>query len=111
MREEILEQPALCASLFMREAPGLLRFRAEIRKRKPQGIILAARGSSDHAAMYGRYLLEYLTGIPTQLAAPSLFTSYARKPHLKKYLVIGISQSGQGPDVNTVIAEARRQGA
>ena len=111
MRQEILEQPEVCARLFEREEAGLLELVRRLRKQPPKGIILAARGSSDHAAVYGRYLLEYLTHIPTHLAAPSLLSIYGRRPDFRGYLVIGISQSGQGPDINLVLAEAKRQGA
>jgi glucosamine--fructose-6-phosphate aminotransferase (isomerizing) len=111
MRSEILEQPAVCAKLLERETPGLEKVVAGLKKKKPVGIVLAARGSSDHAATYARYLLEHLTGIPTHLAAPSLVTIYGAKPTFKNYLVIGVSQSGQGPDINAVVQEATRQGA
>lgn len=111
MRSEILEQPSVCARLLTREEAGLLKVIQKLKKKKPVGIVLAARGSSDHAATYARYLLEYLTGIPTHLAAPSLVTMYKTKPDFRNYLVIGVSQSGQGPDINAVIAEATRQGA
>jgi glucosamine--fructose-6-phosphate aminotransferase (isomerizing) len=111
MRSEILEQPSVCARLLEREEPGLAKVVASFRKKKPVGILLAARGSSDHAATYARYLLEYLTGVPTHLAAPSLVTIYKVKPDFRNYLVIGVSQSGQGPDINAVVSEATRQGA
>jgi glucosamine--fructose-6-phosphate aminotransferase (isomerizing) len=111
MRSEILEQPSVCARLLEREESGLAKLVAQLKKRKPAGIVLAARGSSDHAATYARYLLEYLTGIPTHLAAPSLVTIYKVRPDFRNYLVVGVSQSGQGPDINAVMAEATRQGA
>jgi glucosamine--fructose-6-phosphate aminotransferase (isomerizing) len=111
MRQEILEQPEVCARLLEREGPGLTRLLSRLRKKKPSGIVLAARGSSDHAAVYARYLLEQLTGIPTHLAAPSLISIYKARPNFKNYLVIGVSQSGQGPDINAVVKEATRQGA
>ncbi len=111
MRSEILEQPHACARLLAREYAPLQKLASRLRKRPPAGIVLAARGSSDHAAVYARYLLEHLTGIPTCLAAPSLVTIFKTKPHFKNYLVIGVSQSGQGPDINAVVSEASRQGA
>jgi glucosamine--fructose-6-phosphate aminotransferase (isomerizing) len=111
MYTEILEQPDVCARLLERETPGLLKLVAKLKAKPPKGIVLAARGSSDHAATYGRYLLEHLTGIPTALAAPSLVTIFKSKPNFKDYLVIGVSQSGQGPDINAVIQLATRQGA
>ncbi|HTB22517.1 MAG TPA: SIS domain-containing protein [bacterium] len=111
MRSEILEQPALCEGLLRRERAGLAPLLKSLGAKPPKGIVLAARGSSDNAAIYGRYLLEQLTGIPVSLAAPSLVTLYGARPRYKDYLVIGVSQSGQGPDVNAVMALAKRQGA
>src|SRR5262245_58256936 len=111
MRSEILEQPGVCARLFAREMPGLLKLVKELKRRPPKGVVLAARGSSDHAATYARYLFEYLSGIPTHLAAPSLVTIYRAKPDFRDYLVLGVSQSGQGPDINAVVGLATKQGA
>lgn len=111
MRSEILEQPLIAANLLVRERRGLESLVVQLKRKKPVGIVLAARGSSDHAATYARYLLEYLLGIPTQLAAPSLVSIYGAKPHLKDYLVIGVSQSGEGPDINSVIKAAAKSGA
>ncbi len=74
-------------------------------------VIIAARGTSHSAAIFGRYLLEYLVSWPVSLAAPSLYTVYERPPRMQNALVIGISQSGQAADVAEVVAEARRQNA
>ena len=76
----------------------------------PRGILIAARGSSDHAALYAKYLFGARNQYLVALAAPSLFTHYARPPRLDGQCVIGISQSGQSPDVVAVLEEARRQG-
>jgi glucosamine--fructose-6-phosphate aminotransferase (isomerizing) len=111
MHAEILQQPRVCADLIDREAPGLLKVLKALKAKRPKGILMAARGSSDHAAIYGRYLLEHLCGVPVALAAPSLVTTYKAKPRLKDWLVIGVSQSGQGPDINAVVSQATRQGA
>jgi glucosamine--fructose-6-phosphate aminotransferase (isomerizing) len=111
MHSEITRQPAVCADLLRREKPGLAALVKQLRTKPPKGIVLAARGSSDHAAVYGRYLLEQLTGVPVSLAAPSLITLYKAQPRYKDYLVIGVSQSGQGPDINAVMRLAARQGA
>jgi glucosamine--fructose-6-phosphate aminotransferase (isomerizing) len=73
-------------------------------------VLLAARGSSDHAAIYAQYLWGYLGGLPVALAAPSLHTLYRTPLRLDDALVIGISQSGQSPDVVSVVEEGRRQG-
>ena len=73
--------------------------------------MIAARGSSDHAALYAKYLFGARNRMLVALAAPSLFTTYGRPPSLEGQLVIAISQSGASPDVIAVIEEAKRQGA
>jgi glucosamine--fructose-6-phosphate aminotransferase (isomerizing) len=78
---------------------------------RPRLIILAARGTSDNAACFGRYLLEITTGIPVSLAAPSIFTLYGAKVDLAGALVIAISQSGESTDTNLVLERAKAQGA
>ncbi len=70
-----------------------------------------ARGTSDNAALFGRYLLELTTGIPVSLSAPSIHTLYHAPLDLAQTLVVGISQSGEGTDLNLVLKSARRQGA
>jgi glucosamine--fructose-6-phosphate aminotransferase (isomerizing) len=77
----------------------------------PNLIILVARGSSDNAALFGRYLLEIQCGIPVSLSAPSVYTLYKSKMNLKKALVVGVSQSGEGSDINQVLEDARGFGA
>jgi glucosamine--fructose-6-phosphate aminotransferase (isomerizing) len=72
---------------------------------------LAARGTSDNAAQFGRYLLEITTGIPVSLAAPSLFTLYDARIDLKDALIVAISQSGESTDTNLVLERGREQGA
>jgi glutamine---fructose-6-phosphate transaminase (isomerizing) len=73
--------------------------------------VLAARGTSDNAAQFGRYLLEISTGIPVSLAAPSIHTLYESKVELKDALVVAISQSGESTDTNMVLSRACDQGA
>ena len=73
--------------------------------------MLVARGTSDNAALFGRYLLEITTGIPVSLAAPSISTVYKSKVNLSKALVVAISQSGESTDTNHVLEEARKLGA
>ena len=82
----------------------------EITKRDIQYVFLAARGTSDNAGRYANYLLGALNGIPLALATPSLFTYYKRPPKLKNALVVGVSQSGQSPDIVSVLEEGRNQG-
>ena len=73
--------------------------------------MLAARGTSDNAAQFGRYLLEITTGIPVSLAAPSIHTLYNARIDYRDALVVAISQSGESTDTNLVLERAREQGA
>jgi glucosamine--fructose-6-phosphate aminotransferase (isomerizing) len=82
-----------------------------IQNRVPRFIVFAARGSSDNAARYGQYLFGTTNGLSVALATPSLFTRYQQPPNVEDALVIGISQSGQSPDIVSVLAEGQRQGA
>ena len=109
MRSEILEQPEALSRL-VQNARSVL-FEVAERAQNAPFAVLAARGSSDNASTYGKYLLEGLAGIPTALSAPSLFTLYKTPPRLKNALVIGVSQSGHAADVVEVMQEAKRQGA
>jgi glucosamine--fructose-6-phosphate aminotransferase (isomerizing) len=108
-RSEIGEQPAVAARL-LGDAAALEPIAAAIKRAQPIAIMLAARGSSDHAALYAKYLFQARNRIPVALAAPSLFTHYAAPPRLERFCVIGISQSGASPDVSAVLEEARHQG-
>ncbi|MEI6044424.1 MAG: SIS domain-containing protein [Chloroflexota bacterium] len=111
MRDEIFEQPGI----LERSLNEGLSVAHEVCRRAtsfdPNFVFIAARGSSDNAATYARYLLESYTSLPVSLAAPSLFTLYKRPPDIKKAWVIGISQSGQTPDIVEVLSEGRKQGA
>ncbi len=111
MLAEIEQQPAVLERTIKHENARIKRFAAALRHKLPRLIVLVARGSSDNAALFGRYLLEISTGIPVSLAAPSIHTLYHTKFDLRDALVIGISQSGEGVDVNLVLENARRCGA
>ena len=109
LRDEIKQQPAVVRRLLDEgwpEVRGLGRALARV-----EHVTLVARGSSDNAATYGKYLLESIAGIVTALAAPSLVTRYNAPPSYVRGAVIGISQSGASPDVAAVVAEGRRAGA
>jgi glutamine---fructose-6-phosphate transaminase (isomerizing) len=83
---------------------------SRVRASNARGFVIAARGSSDHAALYAKYLFGVRNHMMVTLAAPSLFTIYGKPPDLEGQCVIGISQSGSSPDVVAVIEEAGRQG-
>jgi len=80
------------------------------RNKKFDCIVIAARGSSDHAALYGRYLLQLALEIPVILATPSVLTRYGKHIRYTNALGIGISQSGAAPDVAEVLEDMRAQG-
>jgi glucosamine--fructose-6-phosphate aminotransferase (isomerizing) len=111
MLQEIAEQPAALEKTIAEERAKIARLGASLRQRDLDLIVLVARGSSDNAALFGRYLLEITTGIPVSLSAPSVHTLYQTKLDLKRALVVGVSQSGEGEDINRVMENARAGGA
>src|SRR5436190_20378221 len=111
MLQEIVEQPAALAQTINEERGKIAKLGKFLKKRDVDLIVLVARGSSDNAALFGRYLLEITTGIPVSLAAPSVHTVYNAKLKLARALVVGVSQSGEGEDINRVLENARACGA
>ena len=111
LKSEIFEQPAVLDRLLRTQAGPARDIARSIRSRDVHWALIAARGSSDHAALYAKYLWGSRNGLPVALAAPSLYTLYGAPPRLHGALVVGISQSGQSPDIVSVLADARRQGA
>lgn len=111
MADEIRQQPAVLEKTLTSELRKVERLKKALAARKPRLIVLAARGTSDNAAQFGRYLLEILTGIPVSLAAPSIFTLYEANLNLQDALVVAISQSGESTDTNLVLERAKEQGA
>jgi glucosamine--fructose-6-phosphate aminotransferase (isomerizing) len=108
---EIHEQPKVLRTLLDLEQPTTQKLVTAIRQRQIGYVLIAARGTSDNAGRYANYLFGALNGLPVALAAPSLYTIYKRPPRLQNALVLGISQSGKSPDIVSVLADARRQGA
>lgn len=111
MLEEIRQQPSALERTFRSELKGIEKLKTLFAKNRPKFIILAARGTSDNAAQFGRYLLEIATGIPVSLAAPSIFTLYGARVDYSGALVVAISQSGESTDTNLVLERARECGA
>lgn len=108
---EIYEQPVILQRWLETQWAYVQQIARAIRAREIDFVFLAARGTSDHAGVYAQYVWGSLNRLPVALAAPSLFTRYGEMPRLTRALVVGISQSGQSPDVVSVIAEGRKQGA
>src|SRR6185437_1819789 len=111
MTAEIAEQPTMLARLFDELADQLQAVRAIIAARRPRFVLLAARGSSDHAALYAKYLIEIRLGLPAGLVSPSTLTVYGARPELSDVLFLTISQSGGSPDLVDSTAAARKCGA
>lgn len=107
MQADMAAQPAVLAALAARRP----EVRADLAGDRPAGIVIVARGSSDYAAIFGRYLLEAATGLPVALAAPSLQTLYGVEPRVGGWLAIGISQSGQTPEIVTMLERFGAAGA
>jgi glutamine---fructose-6-phosphate transaminase (isomerizing) len=111
LRSELFEQPQAAQRLLETGREPLVRVAARLADRPVDFAVVAARGSSDHAAIYAQYLFGVRHRLPVALAAPSVLSLYGVEPRFERALVIGISQSGASPDVVGVVAAARRQGA
>jgi len=107
---ELREQPDALARLLHAQGETAKSLGALLRRRDVRYLLIVSRGSSSNAARYAQYLLGRANRAPVAFATPSLYTLYEQPPRLDGALVIGISQSGESPDVRAVIDEARRQG-
>ena len=111
MANEIRETPAAIARLLDREMAAIERLGDVFRTRDPAVIVTCARGSSDHAAAYFKYLSEILAGVPVASIGPSVASVYGAPLKLRNAVVIAVSQSGQSPDIVALQAAARKAGA
>lgn len=111
MIAEIRQQPEALQHTLVGAVRRLAAFRRVVEKRRPRLVVLVARGTSDNAAQFGRYLIEITTGIPVSLAAPSVCTLYGARIDYRDALVVALSQSGESTDTNRVLETARAQGA
>jgi glutamine---fructose-6-phosphate transaminase (isomerizing) len=110
LKSEIFEQPERIANLLHGQRQAVEEIAGAIRQRNIRYVFLAARGTSDNAGRYANYLWGAQNHLPLALATPSLFTYYNQPPKLDGALVVGVSQSGQSPDIVSVVDEGRRQG-
>lgn len=111
MLQEIAQQPEVLERTLAAETPKVARFGRFLAARDIRLIVLVARGSSDNAALFGRYLLEITSNIPVSLAAASVHTLYRAKLATRNTLVVGVSQSGEGTDINFVLERSKKAGA
>lgn len=111
MAAEMAEQPEVLRRLLDRAADDITATARAVAARSPRFALLSARGTSDHAALYGKYLLEVELGMPCGLASMSTITAYGARPRLADVLVVTVSQSGGSPDLTTTLRAAREAGA
>ncbi len=110
LEAELAEQPDALARLIERQRANAEEIAGLFRRPDVQYILIASRGSSSNAARYAQYVLGRAHRVSVAFATPSLYTLYGQPPRLDGALVVGISQSGESPDVKAVIEEASRQG-
>jgi len=111
LHDEIAEQPEVAARFLAAQAEPIEAIAASLRARPVRQVMIAARGTSDHAALYAQYVLGIRHRLSVGLGTPSIVSLYGVAPDLTDTLVIGISQSGASPDIVAVIAAARAQGS
>jgi glucosamine--fructose-6-phosphate aminotransferase (isomerizing) len=93
------------------DAAAIAAIGAEVRRLAPRTVITCARGSSDHAATFAKYLIETRAGVLTASAAPSVSSVYGVSQDLRGSLFIALSQSGRSPDLLASVAAAKAAGA
>lgn len=111
MQQEIFQQPEVFKKSIDYNKKTLENLVQTLKSKDISNVYIAARGTSDHAGIYGKYLIESMVGIPAGLAAASTITLYGGKINFKNMLVIGISQSGAAADVLEVMRQAKNSGA
>jgi len=107
--DEILEQVHTVDQAVLHSEDAASRVAAQWRDREVAHVVIAARGTSDNAARYAQYVWGVRNRISVGLAAPSLHSVYGSPPSFGSAAVVGISQSGQSPDIVAVLSEAKRQ--
>ena len=110
LHEEMLEQPAVLEHALSANSAVTSQARELLSGSGVHHVVIAARGTSDNAARYAKYVWGTRLGLPVTLAAPSMYTRYETPPNLEGAAVVGISQSGQSPDLLAVLAEGKRLG-
>jgi glucosamine--fructose-6-phosphate aminotransferase (isomerizing) len=110
MAAEMAEQPERLAGLLDRSDGAVVAVR-ELAGPRLAGSVIVARGSSDHAGAYGRYLLELVSGRPVGMAAPSLHTLYGARIDYTGFLAVAVSQSGRTPEILTTLERMQAAGA
>ena len=110
LKSEIFDQPQSLSRILTEQRVNIEKIAREIKKNDPSYVFLAARGTSDNAGRYANYLWGAKNQLPLALATPSLFSIYDQPPRLRNALVVSVSQSGQSPDIVSVVEEGKKQG-
>ncbi|HEY4448862.1 MAG TPA: SIS domain-containing protein [Steroidobacteraceae bacterium] len=111
MFREAAQAPEAVRAQLAANAAQVTRLAKRLRRTPPRAVVTCARGSSDHAATFARYLIETRLGVLTSSAAPSVSSVYATATDLAGTLMLTISQSGASPDLLAVVGQARKAGA
>lgn len=111
MFREAEESSACVQRQLEQDAKLVAEVAARLRSLAPRAVITCARGSSDHAATYARYLIETQLGLLTSSASPSVTSVYQVQQDLAQCLFIAVSQSGRSPDLLAAVAAAKAAGA
>src|SRR6185369_1694686 len=111
MAAEVAQQPDVLRRILDDGAHDTRAVARTVARAAPRFVLLAARGTSDHAALYAKYLVEVRLGLPAGLASPSTLTAYGARPDLRDVLVVAVSQSGGSPDLLETVTVARSCGA
>jgi len=111
MHIEAGEAPGVVARLLQRNAVVIKRIATRLRNQPPPFVVTCARGSSDHAATYGKYLLETMIGLPVASVAPSTASVYGALVQASGALCLAISQSGRSPDLLASVTAYKGAGA
>lgn len=111
LRDEIFEQPEVGEQLLKEGRDQIERIARRIKEQGIKYIFLTARGTSDNAGLYAKYLFGIQNGMAIAQAAPSIFGIYKKSVNLAGSMVLGISQSGMSPDIVGVVDAGREQGA
>ena len=111
MFQEAQEASVVAARQILANAEVNRRLGRELRESPPSLVVTCARGSSDHAATYAKYLIETRIGVTTASAAPSVQSVYAERAGPENALFLAISQSGKSPDLLATAQNAKRAGA
>lgn len=111
MAREVAEIPAVAERFLQETAPAVQAAAKAMQQLDPALLVTVARGSSDHAATYLKYAVELLAGVPVASVGPSVASIYGRPLRLKGAVCVGISQSGQSPDIVEMMRAGRSGGA